>query len=326
MRRIFVSLDVFVLIAAVGLAICAVRPAEDLFASRNPVTTTTPASLNVWDDGTAFVNGMVEEHSLPCSANIACYLKLQIDTTEVRVVYDEGEVGRACANSQANHTQLVKKGDWIKAFGAYSKRGGVVTISTCASEDYFIRHADEGTPLGPVTERFFKEVNRLKSQVAQKQFEQAKRSGQWEIYKDEQLGYEFSYPTTWQAPQTSPGAPWSVTYHDSSKTNSDLYILRLGHISQTQQATMGIDFCAAHPNNSRCKRKQIGKVTASIDWGDNSGKTVFVSIPLPEGGLVTFTLEPNNAQAKTLLLPILDTFKIDGSGSSRHSTGKGKKS
>lgn len=324
MRKIFVSIDVLVLIAAVGLAIYAASHAEDLFASGNPAAKTTPPSLQVWNDDTAFVNGMVEEHNLPCKTNVACYLKLQIDNTEVRVVYNEGEVRRACANNQAGHTQSIKKGDWIKAFGAYSKKGGIVTISTCASEDYFIRHADEGTPLGPVTERFFNEANTLKSQVAQKQFAQAKRSGQWEIYRDEQLGYEFSYPATWQAPQTSPGAPWSVTYYDSSKTNSDWYTLTLGYISQAQQATMGIDFCAAHPNNSRCERKQIGKVTASIDWGDNSSKTVFVSIPLPEGGLVTFTLEPNNGQAKTLLLPILDTFKVNGSGSNRHSTGKGK--
>src|SRR5260370_798932 len=48
---------------------------------------------------------------------------------------------------------------------------------------------------------------------------------------------------------------------------------------------MGIDFCTANHNNSRCESKQLGKVTASIDWGDNSGKAAFVRIPLPKGGM-----------------------------------------
>lgn len=45
----------------------------------------------------------------------------------------------------------------MKAFGAYRKNRNVHFIETCASKDYFIRRGNEGTPLGPVTERFFDE-------------------------------------------------------------------------------------------------------------------------------------------------------------------------
>ncbi len=156
-----------------------------------------------------------------------------------------------------------------------------------------------------------KKVDRLKNEAARKQFEQARRSGKWETYKDEPLGYEFSYPATWQSPQTSPGAPWSVTYHDFSKANNDWYTLTLGYISPGQQAVMGIDFCMANPNNSRCESRRVGKITAFIDWGGNSSSAAFIRIPLAKGGIVTFTLEPNTAQAKSLFLPILDTFKVN---------------
>lgn len=155
-----------------------------------------------------------------------------------------------------------------------------------------------------------RKVGEGKSRVARDQFEEAQKSGKWETYKDEKLGYEFRYPATWQSPQTSPGAPWSVTYYDFS-TNNDGYTLTLGYISPGQQAVMGIDFCAANPANSRCENKQIGKVTAQMDWGDNSSKAAFIKIPLAKGGVVTFTLKPNTGQAKTLFLPILKTFKVE---------------
>jgi len=156
-----------------------------------------------------------------------------------------------------------------------------------------------------------KKADRLKNEAARNQFEQARRNGKWETYKDEQLGYEFSYPATWQSPQSSPGAPWSVTYHDFSKANNVWYDLTLGYISPGQQELMGIDFCTANPNNSRCESRRVGKATAFIDWGSNSSDAAFIKIPLTKGGIVTFTLRPNTAQAKSLFLPILDTFKVN---------------
>lgn len=130
----------------------------------------------------------------------------------------------------------------------------------------------------------------------------------WETYKNIELGYEFSYPETWSESQTSTNTSFTIQYRDNTKNNSDRYVISLGYISEAQLATMGINFCGAYPNDSRCERKQIGNVSAQIDWG--SDKTAFASIPRPQGGLVTFTLEPNTTQAKSQFIPIISTFKF----------------
>lgn len=266
--------------------------------------------LKIWDDGTAYARGGVEDHNLGCTVDGACYLRLQVENREVRVIYNEGDVPERCVNNQADHAQRIKKGDSIKAFGAYNKRGSLDVISTCGSTDFFIRHVDEGTPLGPVTERFFDEVAQAKSDGQKRQFEQSQKRGNWEIYQNPQFGYEFSYPATWSMPQTSPDAPFTIQYYDFSSPNNNWYKITLGYVSEAQLATMGIDYCGANPNDQRCEIKRIGTLAANIDWGDNRNKSALAKIINPKGGMIIFALEPNTPEAKTFFVQILNTFKF----------------
>lgn len=165
--------------------------------------------------------------------------------------------------------------------------------------------SDKQTQTVTRREKFFNEVEKGKGNVAKKQFEEAKKSGKWRTYRDVQLRYEFSFPATWSEPQTNPDAPFTIQYHDYSSQNDDWYTITLGYISEAQLATMGVDYCSVYLNDKRCEKKRIGGVEAIIDWG-----VAFVKIVHPKGGIITFKLEPNSSEAKSLFIPILNTFKF----------------
>ncbi len=266
-------------------------------------------SIKTWEEGAALVMGQVIENNHGCETDGVCYLILRIDNKEVRVYYNLGE-GERCFNDQSKLAWHINKGDWIKAFGDYTLRKDIYFVSACSSPRYFIRRADDGTPLEPVTERFLQEVAKRKTDIAKKQFEETKQSGAWKTHANKQLGYEFRYPATWSEPDRMMGDEvFSIYYQDHSLKNGYAASLTLGFISEAQIALMGIDFCDANPDDKRCERKKIGNVSAAIDWGDND-KFAFAKIPRPAGGFVTFTLKPNTSKAKSLFIPILETFKF----------------
>jgi len=271
-----------------------------------------PNGVKILDDGTAYVRGEVVEHISGCEVDGACKLILNVNDQKVALVYAEGDF--ECSNTQAaswvNWGQNVKRGTKVKAYGAYRKLGNVYELTFCNSKDHFILGENDPVPLGSYTEKFFHEVAKGKSEVQQNQFEKAQKSGKLVNYKNEALGYEFSYPATWSMPQTSPDMPFVIQYHDFSNQNNNWYTITLGFISEAQLANMGIDYCGAHPNDKRCEIRKKGNIVAYVDWGDNYNKSAFTKIASPKGGIITFSLEPNSSVAKSLFIPILNTFKF----------------
>lgn len=107
-------------------------------------------SLKIQDDGTAYVEGKVIEHSSGCEVDGACSLTVQVDGQKVALVYAEGDV--ECANTQAaswvRWGTNVKKDTVVKAYGAYTKQGDTYRLAFCDSKDYFILAENDPLPDG----------------------------------------------------------------------------------------------------------------------------------------------------------------------------------
>lgn len=179
MRKISTLLSLLCVTVSLDLSSEALAQTGSLATSTAPAAVTRQSSsLKVWDDGTAFVVGEVEEDPLPCNQDGTCYLKLRIHSAEVQVIYSIGRIRFYPANNQPHLDlpQKFRKADRIKAFGAFNKAGQTLTISTSDTPDYFIRYASDPTPAGPVTNKFFEEVGRLKSESARNDFEEAKKT------------------------------------------------------------------------------------------------------------------------------------------------------
>lgn len=95
--------------------------------------------LEVKGDGTARVVGAVVENRRDCEVDGVCRLTVDAGGRRVTVVYHGGEAVR-CVNREAVQQGFaMKPGDRVEAYGAYQESGP--TISTCASESYFLRRA-----------------------------------------------------------------------------------------------------------------------------------------------------------------------------------------
>lgn len=107
-------------------------------------------TLNILDNGTAYVEGKVIEHTSGCEVDGACSVTVQVDGQKVVLVYAEGDV--ECPNTQAaswvKWGSNVKKDTVIKAYGAYTKQGDTYRLTFCDSKDYFILGENDPLPDG----------------------------------------------------------------------------------------------------------------------------------------------------------------------------------
>jgi hypothetical protein len=95
--------------------------------------------VKVGNDGTATVSGTVLENIKKCTVDLKCYLLLKKGDEEIRVIYGSGE-GSNCLNDKATDAGFqVKKGQKINAYGSYGKLGKRYIISTCSSNDFYIK-------------------------------------------------------------------------------------------------------------------------------------------------------------------------------------------
>lgn len=275
-------------------------------------------SFQVWDDGTAYVNGLVVDNVTGCEVDGICALIIQAGAEQVSLVYAAGD--QSCSNTEAatwvQWGKNVNKGTRVKAYGKASKIPGTggqyaptYELTFCDSKDYFILGQNDPMPVGAYTDKFFNEVAKSKNDATVNQFLQAKQKGNWIAYQDLALGYEFSYPATWMSSQTTPGASWSASYHDVTQKGSPNYNLTLGFISEAQLATMGITYCGSYPNDQRCQSLTVGVITVMIDWGSNANAAI-ASVARPQGGVVTLEIEPVDDFSKAQFLSILKTFKF----------------
>ncbi len=107
-------------------------------------------TLKILDDGTAYVEGKVIEHTSGCEVDGACSITMQVNDQRVVLVYAEGDV--ECPNTQAaswvNWGTNVKKDTVVKAYGAYTKQGDTYRLAFCDSKDYFILAENDPLPDG----------------------------------------------------------------------------------------------------------------------------------------------------------------------------------
>ena len=135
-------------------------------------------------------------------------------------------------------------------------------------------------------------------------------------YTDSNLNYSFQYPPTScelqrELGDTSLALCYLPKGSDGGAKHNNGYVITLGFISQSQLNVMGITYCGAYPNDSsRCELFKIGKVTASIDWGTGGDASASAWISHPNGGMVTFDLQPVIAESKEIFKQILSTFRL----------------
>ncbi|MBI3443561.1 hypothetical protein HY008_02735 [Candidatus Woesebacteria bacterium] len=139
----------------------------------------------------------------------------------------------------------------------------------------------------------------------------------WKTYTDSNLNYSFQYPPPSCELQRFAGdTSFAICYlpkgSDGGSKHNNGYVISLGFISKSQLSVMGVTYCGAYPNDSsRCELFNMGKVTASIDWGTGGDASASILIGHPNGGIVTFTLQPVMAESKAILKQILSTFRFD---------------
>lgn len=111
--------------------------AADALTNSNQ-TDSQDTKLTVTND-TATVVGIVDENVKRCTVDLSCYLELRFQGEAVNVVYVNTE-GKACPNEKASHQGLaVKRGQRVEAHGQYQKEGNVHLISTCPSNNFYIK-------------------------------------------------------------------------------------------------------------------------------------------------------------------------------------------
>lgn len=154
-------------------------------------------------------------------------------------------------------------------------------------------------------------------------------SSDWKTYTNNNLGISFQYPPNHIEPQRDIGSTGFVIGYPLEGgmigKNVNTYWITFGYISQTQLNTMGVTYCGGTNDTSRCESKQIGGVDSMIDWGipiettqiGDGGKEekitqlqAFFMIPHPNGGRVTFELQPVVPESKEIFNQILSTFKF----------------
>lgn len=141
-------------------------------------------------------------------------------------------------------------------------------------------------------------------------------TGSWKTYTDSNLNYSFQYPPTSCELQRSAGdTTFALCYlpkgSDGGPKHNNGYVISHGFISESQQRLMGATYCDGSFNDSsRCEFFEIGEVTASIDWGTGGDGSANVRISHPNGGIITFTLQPVTAESKEILKQILSAFKF----------------
>lgn len=111
-----------------------------LFALLGPVARADESRLEVREDGTALVRGIVVRHESGCEADGVCSLVLDVNGRAVFLEYAEGDVECAstAAVSSVSWGRNVEKGSLIEAYGAYSEQGSAAHLRFCSSQRFYI--------------------------------------------------------------------------------------------------------------------------------------------------------------------------------------------
>ena len=81
------------------------------------------------------IEGLVVENSRGCEKNGECYLGLELDGKEIRIIYDHGKEGLCLNVEAAARGKEIAEGDRVEVLG---KITGDNEVSTCDFESYTI--------------------------------------------------------------------------------------------------------------------------------------------------------------------------------------------
>lgn len=88
-------------------------------------------------DEEVVIRGFVTENRLGCRADASCSLFILVNGRKIKVAYEWGGEVEPCKNTASDQGFEIQEGDEVEVFGRVTPTG---RVSTCDSEDYYIRN------------------------------------------------------------------------------------------------------------------------------------------------------------------------------------------
>lgn len=120
----------------------------------------------------------------------------------------------------------------------------------------------------------------------------------WETYRNEEYGFEFKYPSSWQLYDAIQNPTW---FENS-------YKIRVNY--RKNGTVSSPTYCQARPTDQRCQKTQVEGGQAIIDWGGPEGNDVSIDISDKDRGLIDIYIMNYASAEKSTIDQILSTFKF----------------
>ena len=102
-----------------------------------PLSTPTPLPSTLPVNEEVVLRGLVTENRLGCYADASCSLFILVNGRKIVVIYEWGGEVERCKNRASDQGFEIQEGDEVEVLGKVTHTGN---ISTCDSEDYYIRN------------------------------------------------------------------------------------------------------------------------------------------------------------------------------------------
>lgn len=124
---------------------------------------------------------------------------------------------------------------------------------------------------------------------------------EWQTFQDRRYTFQFEYPAKWST-EDQQGAGGLLMLRNEQKNE-------IITISEINLAVIGISYCGAYPQDSRCEVFTTESGDAFIDWNVDGEAYAMLSAPNGTSG-AGITLHKVNPETKTAFRKILSTFKF----------------